>query len=108
MTFPPAKNPGAGKEGAAARPFIEKVDRVVRGARPNGQIAQAVVILRRTKCFANSIYGTGCGKTQSAVILSEAKNLSLFVFSYLNRREILRFAQNDKIGHFFRNLARQL
>jgi hypothetical protein len=47
---------------------------------------------------------TGCGKTQSAVILSEAKNLSLIVFLYLNRREILRFAQNDKTRHFFRNL----
>jgi hypothetical protein len=47
---------------------------------------------------------TGCGKTQSAVILSEAKNLSLFLFLYLNRREILRFAQNDKTRHFFRSL----
>jgi len=47
---------------------------------------------------------TGCGKTQSAVILSEAKNLSLFLFLYLNRREILRFAQNEKTRHFFRNL----
>ncbi|MGA7793379.1 MAG: hypothetical protein WCA19_10095, partial [Candidatus Acidiferrales bacterium] len=44
------------------------------------------------------------GKTQSAVILSEAKNLSLIVFLYLNRREILRFAQNDKTRHFFRSL----
>src|SRR5580700_10240809 len=47
---------------------------------------------------------TGCGKTQSAVFLSEAKNLSLFLFLYLNRREILRFAQNDKTRHFFRSL----
>jgi hypothetical protein len=47
---------------------------------------------------------TGCGKTQSAVILSEAKNLSWFFFLYLNRREILRFAQNDKTRHFFRSL----
>jgi len=47
---------------------------------------------------------TGCGKTQNAVILSEAKNLSLFFFLYLNRREILRFAQNDKTRHFFRGL----
>jgi hypothetical protein len=31
------------------------------------------------------------------VILSEAKNLSLFLFLYLNRREILRFAQNDRV-----------
>jgi hypothetical protein len=48
----------------------------------------------------------GCGKTQSAVILSEAKNLSLFLFLNLNRREILRFAQNDKTRHFFRSLER--
>jgi hypothetical protein len=47
---------------------------------------------------------TGCGKTQSAVILSEAKNLSLFLILHLNRREILRFAQNDKTRHFFRSL----
>jgi hypothetical protein len=47
---------------------------------------------------------TGCGKTQSAVILSEAKNLSLFLFLYLNRREILRIAQNDKTRHFVRTL----
>jgi hypothetical protein len=47
---------------------------------------------------------TGCGKIQNAVILSEAKNLSLFLCLYLNRREILRFAQNDKTRHFFRSL----
>ena len=46
----------------------------------------------------------GCGKTQNSVILSEAKNLSLFLFLYLNRREILRFAQNDRIRPFFRSL----
>jgi hypothetical protein len=46
----------------------------------------------------------GRGKTQNAVILSEAKNLSWFLFSRLNRREILRFAQNDKSKHFFRSL----
>jgi hypothetical protein len=34
-------------------------------------------------------------KMPCAVILSEAKNLSLFLFFSLNRREILRFAQND-------------
>jgi len=44
-------------------------------------------------------------KTQSAVILSEAKNLSLILFLYLNRREILRFAQNDKARHFSRRLV---
>ena len=47
---------------------------------------------------------TGCGKTQNSVILSEAKNLSLFLFLYLNRREILRFAQNDRTRPFFRSL----
>jgi hypothetical protein len=51
---------------------------------------------------------TGCGKTQSAVILSEAKNLSLFLFLYLNRREIPRSAWNDKINYFFRSLFSQL
>jgi hypothetical protein len=35
-------------------------------------------------------------KMSCSVILSEAKNLSLFLFLYLNRREILRFAQNDR------------
>jgi hypothetical protein len=38
-----------------------------------------------------------------SVILSGAKNLSFFVFLVLNRREILRSAQNDRIGEFFRN-----
>jgi hypothetical protein len=28
----------------------------------------------------------------------------LFVLLYLNRREILRFAQNDRTSHFFRGL----
>jgi hypothetical protein len=54
-------------------------------------------------------------KLKNAVILSEAKNLSLFVLLCLNRREILRFAQNDRASqddrtsqndrtrHFFRN-----
>src|SRR4029077_12321289 len=46
----------------------------------------------------------GCGKTQNSVILSEAKNLSLFLLLYLNRREILRFAQNDRTRPFFRSL----
>src|SRR4029077_9880959 len=35
-----------------------------------------------------------------SVILSEAKNLSLFVLLYLNRREILRFVQNDSVLSF--------
>ena len=52
----------------------------------------------------SSVGFTGCGKTHNAVILSEAKNLSLFVLLYVNRREILRFAQNDKTRHCFRNV----
>src|SRR6476660_9391534 len=61
--------------------------------------------LRETLHFAFHSTGfTGCGKTQNVVILSEAKNLSLFLLLYLNRREILRFAQNDKIRPFFRSL----
>jgi hypothetical protein len=47
---------------------------------------------------------TGRGKTQHSVILSEAKNLSLFLFLDLNRKEILRFAQNDRLRAFFRSL----
>ena len=47
---------------------------------------------------------TGCGKTQNSVILSEAKNLSLSLFLCLKRREILRFAQNDRTRPFFRSL----
>jgi hypothetical protein len=47
---------------------------------------------------------TGCGKIQNAVILSEVKNLSLFVLLYLNQRGILRFAQNNRTSHFFRGL----
>ena len=40
------------------------------------------------------------------VILSEAKNLSWFllVHNYLNRREILRFAQNDELFSFLSGL----
>jgi hypothetical protein len=34
------------------------------------------------------------------VILSGAKNLSWFVLRLLNRREILRSAQNDNMKHF--------
>jgi hypothetical protein len=39
-------------------------------------------------------------KMSCFVILSEAKNLSLFLCLYLNRREILRFAQNDSVLRF--------
>src|ERR1700674_3115482 len=35
---------------------------------------------------------------------SERSEESLFLFMELNRREILRFAQNDKINYFFRSL----
>src|SRR6202521_101198 len=35
---------------------------------------------------------------------SERSEESLFLFMELNRREILRFAQNDKINYFFRRL----
>jgi hypothetical protein len=40
-------------------------------------------------------------KRLCSVILSGAKNLSLFLFLYLNRKEILRFAQNDRTRLFF-------
>jgi len=43
---------------------------------------------------------TGRGKTQKFAILSEARNLSFFVFLQLSRREIPRFARNDKINAF--------
>jgi hypothetical protein len=46
----------------------------------------------------------GCGKTQHFVIPSEARNPSFFIFLYLNRREIPRFARNDGINYFFRKL----
>jgi hypothetical protein len=39
-----------------------------------------------------------------SVILSGAKNLSFFVCLLLDRREILRSAQNDRNGEFFRSL----
>jgi hypothetical protein len=35
---------------------------------------------------------------------SERSEESLFLFMQLNRREILRFAQNDKVNYFFRSL----
>ena len=40
-------------------------------------------------------------KNKKSVIVSEANNLSWLLFRYLNRREILRFAQNDRTRHFF-------
>src|SRR5579872_630687 len=39
-------------------------------------------------------------KKPRVVILSEAKNPSVVLCLYLDRREILRFAQNDKTGLF--------
>jgi hypothetical protein len=48
------------------------------------------------------------GKKPCSVILSEAKNLSLFLFFYFNRREILRFAQNDRGLSFPGRVARAL
>jgi hypothetical protein len=70
----------------------------MQASRPSGRLESVSYISFVGRGF------TGCGKTQSAVILSEAKNLSLFLFLCLNRREIPRFAQNDKIRHFFRSL----
>jgi hypothetical protein len=55
------------------------------------------------KSIRNESGFTGCGKTRNSVILSEAKNLSLFLFLNLNRRGILRFAQNDRTRLFFRS-----
>ena len=58
----------------------------------------------------------GNGKIQNADILSartedsrrgEAKNLALFYCLHLDRREILRFAQNDMMMHYFGNLWRR-
>jgi hypothetical protein len=46
---------------------------------------------------------TAGGRTQHAVILSEAKNLSS-IDVQANNREILRFAQNDKTNYFFYGL----
>jgi len=56
--------------------------RVRRIPRPVGQASQAVE------------------KVGRFVILSDAKNRSLFVCLHLDRREILRFAQNDSILSF--------
>ena len=58
----------------------------------------------RCSSFVRGVGLTGCGKSQNSVIPSEAKKLSLFLLSYFNRREILRFARNDRTGHFFRSL----
>ena len=43
-------------------------------------------------------------KRTFSVIPGEARNLSFFVFLQLNRREIPRFARNDRIKYFFRSL----
>ena len=65
----------------------------------SGLVAQTSESVRTTESlWAVALVGTE--KLVYFVILSEAKNLSFFVFLYLNRREILRFAQNDKIITF--------
>jgi hypothetical protein len=43
-------------------------------------------------------------KRTISVIPSEARNLSFFIFLQLNRREIPRFARNDRLKYFFRSL----
>src|ERR1700693_6093161 len=48
----------------------------------------------------------GCGKTQIFVISRGAARRGISLFLHLNKREIPRFARNDKINHFFRSLFR--
>jgi len=43
-------------------------------------------------------------KLAISVIPSEARNLLFFVSIWLNRREIPRFARNDRINYCFRGL----
>jgi hypothetical protein len=52
------------------------------------------------KASAEKTASQAAEKKLCSIILSEAKNLSLFLFLYLNRREILRFAQNDRVLSF--------
>ncbi len=47
---------------------------------------------------------TACGKTQIFVIPRRAARRGISLFLHLNRREIPRFARNDKIKYFFRCL----
>jgi hypothetical protein len=47
-----------------------------------------------------------CGKHATNFCHSERSEESLFVFLDLNRREIPRFARNDKIDYFFHSLLR--
>jgi hypothetical protein len=49
-----------------------------------------------------------CGKMASSFCHSERSEESLFFFLRLNRREISRFARNDKIDYFFRSLLSQI
>ncbi len=72
----------------------------------NGNCGLQLIIPEVVKFIDFVVYESlaGCGKTQYSVILSEAKNLSWFLFLCLNRREILRFAQNDRTRPFFRSL----
>jgi len=57
----------------------------------NGRVAQASVAAEK---LATS-HSEGLGLPEE----------SLFPFMELNRREILRFAQNDKVNYFFRSLV---
>jgi len=47
----------------------------------------------------------GWGRTQKAVILSEAKNLFSILVQEKKQGEILCFAQNDRSRHFSRSLS---
>jgi len=50
-----------------------------------------------------SIHFTACGKNQIFVIPRRAARRGISLFLHLNRREIPRFARNDKINYFFRS-----
>jgi hypothetical protein len=76
------------------------VPRSVRGNRKfKGSAAKGRTYLGDLMARLNTLQ-----KNQNVVILSEAKNLSVFLCLHLDRREILRFAQNDKRKYFFRGL----
>jgi hypothetical protein len=65
-------------------------DRMMEAKSLNGRVAQASVAAEK---LATS-HSEGLGLPEE----------SLFPFMELNRREILRFAQNDKVNYFFRSL----
>ncbi len=53
----------------------------------------------------NSSLGfSACGKTQIFVIPRRAARRGISLLLHLNRREIPRFARNDKLNYFFRSL----